>query len=518
MGGSAGREITCESSEIWFQVLSGHFGLVGTSAKADTGHRFSFWHENREESLNDRKSGPGRTHLARIKAAGTTERQAPYRGRITQYDGDRFHWERIAPAANSGAICAEMRLETTWHRRTSGWDDDIYLMKTISLTYDARLSLTTSKRNKKSNITPNGNRILQDLGSTCTLTYPRNHIIAFWVAAGLSRRPYEPDGYTDKSSYHLTHRPCAQPISTKLKSALLQRVVISPSLPLLPSHTFSPTPGSRENYGPFIPDYGDSIWFPPTRPRLRLELQPNPAAITPIDAIPTPAFCTSTTTTVCTPAPQISFQQHGTLTLVLDRLSFGVQDVTHYGAPWPLISLPNVPPDRKNVNIGVDCDTQALDPRIQAQTMVHLRRQSSILEDGFTSYPVPVLRTGVQLGVEPNAGLTSPTLVLKYVGYIGEVWCQSRKEGPTQLTKTRRTFVNIGTSTDWISTRFLQGCTVKTNSEELDIRTPKLWSFKQNVRGMHILQFGFGFQLLGFQGTYEDFDSRFKLPEIGALN
>ncbi|KAJ7081703.1 hypothetical protein C8R43DRAFT_1142930 [Mycena crocata] len=192
-----------------------------------------------------------------------------------------------------------------------------------------------------------------------------------------------------------------------------------------------------------------AIQFGSRQPGLDSDLNFNltPAAITPIDRDSHACFLhINHDHRLCTPAD-------GALTLVLDRLSFGVQDVTHYGAPWPLISLPNVPPDRKNVNIGVDCDTQALDPRIQAQTMVHLHRQryvyynglftpypvrfSSILEDGFTSYPVPVLRTGVQLGVEPNAGLTSPTLVLKlflanrcivtsmwftskYVGYIGE--------------------------------------------------------------------------------------------------
>ncbi|KAJ7081691.1 hypothetical protein C8R43DRAFT_1142915 [Mycena crocata] len=144
-----------------------------------------------------------------------------------------------------------------------------------------------------------------------------------------------------------------------------------------------------------------AIQFGSRQPGLDSDLNFNltAAAITPIDGDSHACFLhINHDHRLCTPA-------HGTLTLVLDRLSFGVQDVTHYGAPWPLISLPNVPPDRKNVNIGVDCDTQALDPRIQAQTMVHLRRQRSHFANSR---------------IEDDASFTSMWFTSKYVGYIGE--------------------------------------------------------------------------------------------------
>ncbi|KAJ7081687.1 hypothetical protein C8R43DRAFT_1142912 [Mycena crocata] len=192
-----------------------------------------------------------------------------------------------------------------------------------------------------------------------------------------------------------------------------------------------------------------AIQFGSRQPGLDSDLNFNltAAAITPIDGDSHACFLhINHDHRLCTPA-------HGTLTLVLDRLSFGVQDVTHYGAPWPLISLPNVPPDRKNVNIGVDCDTQALDPRIQAQTMVHLRRQRSsttiklqfipsILNESTYIHPIlfynrcvdfiqPQLCHGnlwlvnlwshfANSRIEDGCIVTSMWFTSKYVGYIGE--------------------------------------------------------------------------------------------------
>ncbi|KAJ7145180.1 hypothetical protein C8R43DRAFT_1237621 [Mycena crocata] len=104
------------------------------------------------------------------------------------------------------------------------------------------------------------------------------------------------------------------------------------------------------------------------------------AAITPMTAIPTLAFCTSTTTTAFAHrpyarrfeplptrnnsesltnlyfnirpisaffTPQVPCGERGTLSLALDRLGFDVQHVAHSGAPWPSTSFTNPPPDRK---------------------------------------------------------------------------------------------------------------------------------------------------------------------------